>query len=66
MMMSAGCDVPSSITIASSAMCDGIRPESQVRSRLAAGERWIRTIGPPVGDVVFRDPPEAGDDKLAG
>ena len=37
--MSAGCDVPSSITIASSAMCDGIRPESQFRSRLAAGER---------------------------
>jgi hypothetical protein len=30
-MMSAGCDVPSPITIASSAMCDEIRPESQVR-----------------------------------
>jgi hypothetical protein len=25
---------------------DGWAPESQVRSRLAAGGRWIRTIGP--------------------
>ena len=27
-------------------MCDGISPESQVRSGLAAGGNWIRTIGP--------------------
>ena len=50
-IMSAGCYVPSSITIASSAMCDRMRPEGQVRSGLAAGGRWIRTIGPAVAKV---------------
>ena len=48
-----GCDVPSSITIASSAMCDGIRSESQVRIRLAAGGNRIRTLGPPQGTSVL-------------
>ena len=28
-------------------MCDRMRPESQVRSGLAAGGKWIRTIGTP-------------------
>src|ERR1700681_1191880 len=26
---------------------DGMRPESQVRTGLRAGGRWIRTLGPP-------------------
>ena len=33
-------------------MYDGISPESQVRSGLAAGGKWIRTIGPPPEIVV--------------
>jgi hypothetical protein len=31
-------------------MCDRMRPESQVRSGLAAGGRWIRTIRPATMD----------------
>jgi hypothetical protein len=54
--MSPGCNAPSSITITSSAMCDGMHPESQVRSGLAAGERWIRTLGPPSGQHFFQRP----------
>ena len=41
--------MPSAITIASSAMCDGMRPGSQVRTRFACGGRWIRTFGPSPG-----------------
>jgi hypothetical protein len=29
----------------------------QVRSGLRAGGRWIRTLGPPVGDSIFSRPP---------
>src|ERR1700730_6906392 len=44
-MRQAECPERSSITIASSAMCDRMLAESQVRSGLAAGGRWIRTSG---------------------
>ena len=33
------------LAINSPAMCDGMRPGSQVRTRLAGGGRWIRTSG---------------------
>jgi hypothetical protein len=33
------------ILVITSTVIDGMRPESQVRTRLAAGGRWIRTIG---------------------
>jgi hypothetical protein len=32
-------------------------PESQVRIRLPAGGRWIRTLGPPLRTAFFRDHP---------
>jgi len=54
MMMSAGCDVPFSITIASSAICDRMRPEGQVRIGLAAGGKETRTLSPAVKERPFR------------
>src|SRR5712672_2730768 len=34
---------------------DGFEPSSQVRTRLAAGGRRIRTLGPPRGKLTLRD-----------
>jgi GNAT superfamily N-acetyltransferase len=36
-------------TVKSPTVTDGIRPESEVRNRLTAGGRWIRTLGPRLG-----------------
>jgi hypothetical protein len=36
------------------------------RTRLPAGGRGIRTLGPPWGEHFFETGPEPGDDKPAG
>ena len=38
---------------------DGMRPKSQVRTRLFAGGRWIRTLGPPWGRRMWVPGPTA-------
>jgi hypothetical protein len=34
----------------------GMHPRNQVRSRLPAGGRWIRTLGPPRGSAAVNEP----------
>src|SRR5580704_9474166 len=58
-------DVSNAVPAAPTSAQSGRASPPQVRTRLHAGGRRIRTLGPTSETAFFRDRPESGDDKPA-